>query len=407
MAEEKDQHLSEHTGSQDDHSADSHGVKAEAEHFEGVGYSDDHGAHSDHGDGHGDGHGPDLGRYVQHPPEPPHLIMIWHKKEQKKLIAKYAKEHPNEPKPHSYEAWLQKNEEGEWVPVEGEKPTTATVLHYGTLKKDLPLIGYAPWENHVYLAGAMIFLVALFYIATASFRKDKRAAIRKPSRWQVFIEFVVGGFDEFTKGILGEENGRKYMPFIGSLFCLILVANLMGLVPLLKAPTSYILVTFSLALCTFIVTQSTAWLKLGPLTYLHHLAGSPKDALGWFLSPLFLVLEGISDFIAKPLSLALRLFGNILGKDILLGSFLGMGIALVGAISPVLGNWFGLPLTIPFLLLGLLLSTIQALVFALLSAIYISLVLPHDHDHDEDHHDDHGDGHLKHANDAVHEALPT
>src|SRR5690606_24744318 len=109
--------------------------------------------------------------------------------------------------------------------------------------------------------------------------------------------------------------------------------------------------------------------------------GSPKDAIGWFLSPLFLVLEMISDFLAKPLSLSLRLMGNILGKDILLGAFLGMGISLVGVISPELSGYFGIPLTIPFYFLGLLLSTIQALVFSLLTMIYITMVLPHDHDH--------------------------
>jgi F-type H+-transporting ATPase subunit a len=81
--------------------------------------------------------------------------------------------------------------------------------------------------------------------------------------------------------------------------------------------------------------------------------------------------------------------GNILGKDILLGSFLFMGIAIVGVIAPGADSYFGLPLSLPFYFLAILLSTIQALIFALLSTIYILLVLPHDHDHHGEEHGHH------------------
>lgn len=347
-----------------------------------------------HGDDGGGHHGLTLGRALDHPPEPPHAIQFWYTIEQENIKTQYAADHGLEDAHSIYvlEEWLQKDEEGHWEQVEGESPTLAQTLHVGRLKEELPLIGYAPWENHVYFALAALVLIGIFYVATSSFRRNPKGAMRKPSRGQVFIESVVGGFDEFCKGILGEVNGRKYMPFIGTLFCLILTANLMGLVPFLKAPTSYIIVTFSLALCTFIVVQGTAWTKLGPGGYIYHLMGQPKDAFGWFLGAvLFLPLEIISDFIAKPLSLALRLFGNIFGKDILLGAFMGMGVGLVAVISPTAGHYFGIPLTIPFIILGLLLSTIQALVFALLSAIYISMVLPHE-DHHDNHHEEDGHG---------------
>jgi F-type H+-transporting ATPase subunit a len=244
--------------------------------------------------------------------------------------------------------------------------------------------------------------------ATAGVRGDRRKALRSPSRPQMVAEMITGAFDDFCKGVLGEQNGRFYMPFIATLFMLILTLNLMGLVPAMKASTSNIIITFSLALCSFIVVQATAWIRLGPLTYLHHLAGSPKDAIGWGLSPLFLILECISDFIAKPASLSLRLMGNILGKDILLGAFLGMGLGLTGLVGI---TQFGVPLTYPFYFLGLLLSTIQALVFSLLTMIYIMMVLPHDHDHHDDHghgHADHGHGHHGHEEKKpVHEAIPS
>jgi F-type H+-transporting ATPase subunit a len=360
---------------------------------------------------------PVAGRYIEHPPEPPHFIQMLYKGEQKALKKAYLEAHPEvkeylKSNPKAYEkfaveSWLRKNPEtGKWEQVEGQKPTTLQILHAGTLKEPLPLIGYAPWENHVFFGIGGIFLIALFVYLTQGVRGDRRKALREPSRPQMVIEMIVGAFDDFCKGVLGEQNGRFYMPFIGTLFMLILTLNLMGLVPGMKASTASIVITFSLALCSFIVVQATAWIKLGPLTYLHHLAGSPKDAVGWVLAPLFLVLEGISDFVAKPLSLALRLMGNILGKDILLGAFLGMGISLTSLVGI---SQFGVPLTYPFYFLGLLLSTIQALVFSLLTMIYVMMVLPHDHDHDHDHHGPeaghhghHGDSHAA----AVHERVP-
>ncbi len=98
--------------------------------------------------------------------------------------------------------------------------------------------------------------------------------------------------------------------------------------------------------------------------------------------PHILPLHLLEEFI-KPMSLSLRLFGNILGEDSLIAAFVGLGIlALSFANSPI-----GLPLQLPFLLLSILLGSIQALVFSLLTTIYISLMLPHeDHDtHDVEH----------------------
>jgi len=354
-------------------------------------YGEGHDAHA------GDYHGPELGRYLVHPPEPPHILQMLYKFEQKALIRDYVSKHPGQEAPSVLENWLVKDEQGEWKAVEGQAPTFFQTLHAGRLTKEVPLVGYAPWENHVFMGLSIAFLIGSMYVLTGSLRRDRLTAMKSPTRTQTVAELIIGGLDDFCKGVLGEKNGRFYLPYIGTMFLLILVSNLMGMVPLMKPPTSSLLVTFSLALCTFFVVQATAWVRLGPLTYMHHLMGSPKDLIGWALSPLFLLLELISDFVAKPLSLALRLFGNILGKDILFGVFLSLGILLVAAVSEPASHFVGIPLTIPFYALGLLLSTIQALVFSLLSCIYILMVLPHDHDHEHgDHHDDHGHGHGHH-----------
>lgn len=385
-----------------DHSHDAHGAE---------------GGHDAHAAGHG--HGPELGRYVTHPPEPPQFLQVYYKLEQKALIKEYVATHPGQPEPSVVEGWMEKDPvTGQLKAVEGRQPTLAQTLHIGRLDKPLPLVNYLPWENHVFLAIGAIVTLGVFTVLSSSLRGDRRQAIRRPSRGQVALEAIASGLDDLCKGVLGDANGRFYMPFVATMFCFILICNLMGMVPLMKPPTASIVITLSLALCTFMVVQATAWVRLGPLNYLHHLMGSPKDAIGWILSPLFLLLECISDFVAKPLSLALRLMGNMLGKEILFGAFLGMGIALVAAVSPALSHYIGFPLTFPFYALGLLLSTIQALVFSLLSVIYIMLVLPHDDHHDDDHgvgdhghgdhaHTDHHHGHAAPVAKApVHEALP-
>jgi F-type H+-transporting ATPase subunit a len=92
--------------------------------------------------------------------------------------------------------------------------------------------------------------------------------------------------------------------------------------------------------------------------------------------PLHLIEE-----VAKPLSLSLRLFGNIMGEDVLLGVFAMLGVSMLAFLKlPI-----GVPLHLPFIFLAVLLSTIQALVFTLLSTIYFLQMLPHD-EHEEEAH---------------------
>ncbi len=202
-----------------------------------------------------------------------------------------------------------------------------------------------------------------------------------PGRAQNVVETFIESFYNFVGNILGRENARRYVPFLGTLFLYIWFMNLFGLFPLMRSPTAALSTTAALGGCVFLYVQYTAMRRLGPLKYLHHLAGEPSDAVGWALVPLMLPLHIIGE-LAKPVSLSLRLFGNIFGEDILIGVFAGLGIALLAFVkSPV-----GIPLHFPFILLAMLMSTIQALVFTLLSTIYIMQVLPHEHD--EDHAED-------------------
>jgi len=235
-------------------------------------------------------------------------------------------------------------------------------------------------------------LMMVAVVAAVLARRLKRLSFRQPGRFQVLVEMFVEAFRDLVCGVLGEKNGRRYLPYIGSLFLFIFLSNLMGLVPLLRSPTSVYQTTFALGVCTFLYVQFTAVTRNGILRYLYHMAGEPKGeglpmtlfmwGMGVFLLlPLHLLGEMI-----KPISLSLRLFGNILGEDILLGVFATLGLTLMGVFG-FKEPWVGLPLQVPFFFLALLTSTIQALVFALLSMVYFMMVLPHG-EHEEAAHEE-------------------
>ena len=141
----------------------------------------------------------------------------------------------------------------------------------------------------------------------------------------------------------------------------------------MKSPSSSLNTTVALAICVFLYVQFTGIKNLGIIGYLNHLAGNPRDFITWALVPINLPIHIIGE-LAKPMSLSLRLFGNITGEDILIAVFVSLGVMALSFLNlPV-----GLPLQVPFIFLALLTGTIQALVFTLLSTIYFLLMFPHE-----------------------------
>ncbi len=223
------------------------------------------------------------------------------------------------------------------------------------------------WVNVIFA-----FTIAIFFTICSNIVYRRRQMI--PGKFQNFMEMLVEGMYNFIYSILGKET-KKYLPFLGTLFFYILAMNWLGMVPFGHSPSTSLTITASLSIMVFLYAQYTGIRRLGGLGYLHHMAGSPRELVSWCMVPLIFPLHIIGE-LAKPFSLALRLFGNITGEDTLIAVFVMLGISIL-AFSPV-----GVPLQIPFYFLGLLLSTIQALVFTLLSTIYILLMLPHEeHEH--------------------------
>ncbi|MFQ5606776.1 MAG: F0F1 ATP synthase subunit A [Candidatus Zixiibacteriota bacterium] len=220
------------------------------------------------------------------------------------------------------------------------------------------------WENVIFalLAGLiLVFFARRIYV--------RRTLI--PGKLQNAVEMLVQYFYDFFYAILG-KNTKKYMPFLGTLFVYILTMNFMGMIPFFKAASASINITVSLALLTFVYAQYVGFKEMGVVGWLDHLAGEPRDVVGWVLVPMLFPIHIIGE-LAKPFSLAVRLFGNITGEDVLIFAFVMLGLSIGAAVgSPV-----GAPLQAIFMPLTILFSAIQALVFTALSTIYIALMIPH------------------------------
>lgn len=230
---------------------------------------------------------------------------------------------------------------------------------------DHPLISWLHhWENLVFAA------VVALAISLIAWRYARKPAII-PRGWQNLLELMVDGIDQFVQRILGRA-GRAHTPFIGTLFLYIWLMNLSVLIPGMKSATSSLNTTAALAIVVFCYVQWTGVKEHGPIKYVDHLAGSPRDLVGWALVPLMLPIHVLGEFI-KPLSLSLRLGFNVFAEDVLLAVLVGLGITAGVALHlPI-----GIPLQIFVVPLVLIFSTVQALVFSLLSSVYISLMVPH------------------------------
>lgn len=252
------------------------------------------------------------------------------------------------------------------LPGGPEVPNLFTILKHHFPDSVLVSMLYA-WQDIFYSLLVALLISGFFYLGI---RKKQWV----PTGLQNFVELIGESFRNFIVGILGRD-GDRFVPFLGTLFLYILCMNIIGLVPFMKSPTSNLSITFALALCVFVLVQYLNIKNMGLGGFLYHLAGSPKDLIGWLIAPLMFPIELMTQ-ISRPITLALRLFGNVLGEKILVGFFVVVGTTLL----------YFFPIQTPFLFVGLLTSVMQAMVFTLLSTIYILLSVPHHSEHEEEKH---------------------
>ncbi len=174
----------------------------------------------------------------------------------------------------------------------------------------------------------------------------------KPGLLQSAVELGAEGLKTMITERLGEK-GMKYFPFVATLFLFIITSNWLGVLPFdIKAPTADLNTTAGLALLTISLVQIFGMIEKGPIRYFKRFFEP---------NPVFFPLNVIEE-LAKPLSLSIRLFGNIFGKETIL-------IILTGLVA--------LPLfyPIPILALSLLIGAIQAYIFMLLAVFYIAMAI--------------------------------
>ncbi len=201
----------------------------------------------------------------------------------------------------------------------------------------------AQYPHVTYMWLAMIVLAILGWLGGKSIALVPKGA-------QNVFEVLISGLEEFTVSITGEE-GRQSFPLLITLFMLILLGNLMGLVPGFYPPTASINTTLALALIAVLWSHVIGVQQHG-IKYIKHFLG-PVPAL----IPLFLPIELIGH-TARVLSLTFRLFGNMAGHELVVMILLG------------LGGMFFAPL--PVMALGAFVALVQAFVFYLLATMYIA-----------------------------------
>ncbi len=200
----------------------------------------------------------------------------------------------------------------------------------------------------------MVIIVGLTLIVLSLLAR-KRFNVEDPGAVQQFLELWAEGTMGLARDIIGGAAVR-FFPLLGGLFLYILLGNVLGMLPGFMSPTSNLNVTGSCAIVVFFYYNSVGFRTHGFLKYLGHFAG-PSLAI----APLLFVIEIISHF-ARPVSLSVRLFGNIYAEETIIGTLNGM---------------FPFVLSLPVMGLALFASTIQAFIFIVLTMVYLGGALEH------------------------------
>jgi len=204
-------------------------------------------------------------------------------------------------------------------------------------------------------------LVALLLVVAAWIAQRQQATAAEPlvpagrMSFREVFDWITTFVDNMAESTIG-HGGRKYVPFLATFFTFILFSNLLGLIPGFEPPTGNFATTFGLGLVSFIAYNYYG-LKENGVSYLKHFVGP----ILW-LAPLMIIVEGLSHLF-RPLSLGIRLFGNMFADHLVLGIFTNLTKVLI----PVV--FYGL---------GAFVCVVQAFVFTVLTTVYIALAVSHE-----------------------------
>ena len=228
--------------------------------------------------------------------------------------------------------------------------------------------------SHVVFA-VVVFVLLVLMLAQAAWKmKAARGEVLPERRFSplAIFQLLTDALLGLMEDLLGREKALHFLPLIGSLGVFILFSNLLGLIPGFLPATSNLNTTFALGTVVFFATHYYGVRANGP-GYFKHFFG---PIIKWYALPLMLLMFPIEliSHIARPVSLGIRLFGNMFGDHAAIGAFLAVGMF----------GWFLIPI-IP-LPLGVLVCVVQTMVFCILSTVYIFMATEHEEDGAEAHH---------------------
>ncbi len=228
-----------------------------------------------------------------------------------------------------------------------------------------------PWYTVMFVV-ACLLTMAVVWVLKGKLSEDE------PSNGQLTLEAGVLTVRDMLISVVG-PHGMKYFPVVATFAILILISNLMGLFPLFMSPTAATSVTFALGISSFVYYNYIGIKENGLFGHLSHFAGPNLGfPLMLFITPLIFVIEILGNLI-RPMSLGIRLFGNMYADE-------QVAATVAGLAAPLGLPAFATQLFLPVLLmpLGLFVAFIQTFVFTLLSMVYLSEV---SHSHEEHEHE--------------------
>ncbi|XVN43454.1 MAG: F0F1 ATP synthase subunit A [Candidatus Rickettsia vulgarisii] len=206
-----------------------------------------------------------------------------------------------------------------------------------------------------------LFMIAAGMIALSYFYCALKPQQIIPSRLQTSAEIIYNMITSMLDQNVGEK-GKKFVPIIFSLFIFILLCNLLGMIPYGFTVTSHIAITFSLAIIVFLFITIVGFVNHG----MHFLSLFLPQGVPLWLAPVMVILE-LFAYLARPISLSLRLAANMVAGHILLKVMAGFAVSLMIILKP-------LPIPIIVALIGfeIFVAILQAYIFTILSCIYLS-----------------------------------
>jgi len=233
------------------------------------------------------------------------------------------------------------------------------------------------------ITNSVLFMMASAAIITVFFLATGKGQL-VPGRGQALAETLYNLVDKgLTGSMIGHGRGKPFLPFVFTLFAMIAVMNIIGLTPTFFTVTSQLSVTATLALMTFLIVVITGFMRNGLGFFKLFVPGGVSLLMACFLAPI----EFIS-FMVRPVTLAMRLFGNMIGGHVVMYMFasfvIGLGaFALHGGVASLgfLGSALSLAMVIALYALEFIVAFLQAFVFAALTCTYLNDVVNLDHGH--------------------------